>query len=223
MRMPLPSWIALLPLAFALHGAGGSENLFFDGYGGGRLLAIARDRGIAVVCPPTIPFGLSPNVLTRFLEELRKDVPFDPARVGLVGHSLGAVTASRLAMMRPDAVNGAVCIAGFADLPRRGDAPARRVYHAELDPLFPFEGTRAMVENAKARGEDIELVTVANEGHTLVVGEVLDQAIDWLLARPACQSATTKPNASAPVTSPMNTGVLRSAPSESNPSPGPTK
>jgi predicted esterase len=222
-RQFVPEGAGPFPLVVAFHGAGGDENMFFDGYGGGRLLAIARARGIAVVCPPTIPFGLSPNVLTRFLDELRKDVPFDPSRVGLVGHSLGAVTASRLTTMRPDRVNGAVCIAGFADLPQRGGAPPRRVYLAELDPLFPLAATRAVVDAAKARGEEIELVTIAHEGHTLVVGEVLDQAVDWLLARPACQSAATKPTASAPVTSPMNTGVPRSAPSESNPSPGPTK
>lgn len=222
-RQFVPEGVGPFPLVVAFHGAGGDENMFFDGYGGGRLLAIARARGIAIVCPPTIPFGLSPNVLTRFLEELRKDVPFDPSRVGLLGHSLGAVTASRLATMRPDAVNGAVCIAGFADLPRRGAAPPRRVYLAELDPLFPLAATRAVVDAATARGEEIELVTVAHEGHTLVVGEVLDQAVEWLLARPACQSAATKPTASAPVTRPMNTGVPRSAPSESKPSPGPTK
>lgn len=222
-RQFVPEGVGPFPLVVAFHGAGGDENMFFDGYGGGRLLAIARARGIAVVCPPTIPFGLSPNVLTRFLDELRKDVPFDPSRVGLLGHSLGAVTASRLATMRPDRVAGAVCIAGFAELPQRGDAPPRRVYLAELDPLFPLAATRAVVDAATARGEQIELLTVAHEGHTLVVGEVLDQAIDWLLARPARQTATTKPTASAPVTRPMNTGVPRSADSESSPSAGPTK
>ncbi|MCE2883616.1 MAG: hypothetical protein LW806_01775 [Planctomycetaceae bacterium] len=195
------------PLVIAFHGAGGDENLFFDGYGGGRLLDLARERRIAVVCPPTIPFGVSPNVLPKFLEELAKDVPFDPARVGLVGHSLGAATASRLAVLRPESINGAVCIAGFADLARKVDVPPRIVFLAALDPLFPLASTRAAVEAARERGDAIEVVVVENEGHTLVVGEVIAQAVDWLLARAPRATATTPPTQSAPTTPAMNTGV----------------
>lgn len=222
-RQFVPPGDGPFPLLIALHGAGGDENLFFDGYGGGRLLAAARERGVAVVCPPTVPFGISPNVLPKFLEALARDVPFDPARVGLIGHSLGAVTASRLAVLRPESINGAVCIAGYADLPRKVKSPPRRVYLAELDPLFALDGMQATIGTAKGRGEDIEVVVVPNEGHTLVVGEVVDQAIDWLLARPACSSAPTKPTASAPSTSPMNTGVPKPADSEASPSAGPRK
>lgn len=222
-RQFVPPGEGPFPLIIALHGAGGDENLFFDGYGGGRLLEVARERGIAVVCPPTIPFGISPNVLPKFLEALAKDVPFDASRVGLVGHSLGAVTASRLAVLRPESINGAVCIAGYADLPRKVKAPPRMVYLAELDPLFALDGMRASIEGAKARGDDIDLVVVPNEGHTLVVGEVIDQAVAWLLARPACTTAPTKPTASAPSTIPMNTGVPKPAESDAKPSAGPTK
>lgn len=195
------------PLVIAFHGAGGDENLFFDGYGGGRLLQLARERRIAVVCPPTIPFGVSPNVLPKFLEELAKDVPFDPTRVGLVGHSLGAATASRLAVLRPEAMNGAVCIAGFADLARKVDAPPRLVFLAALDPLFPLASTRAAVDGARERGDAIEVVVVENEGHTLVVGEVIAQALDWLLARAPRATAKAPPTQSAPTTPAMNTGV----------------
>ncbi|MFM7259595.1 MAG: hypothetical protein ACKO3W_03230 [bacterium] len=206
-RQFVPEGEGPFPLVLAFHGAGGDENLFFDGYGGGRLLELAREKRVAVVCPPTIPFGVSPNVLPRFLEELAKDVPFDPARVGLVGHSLGAATASRLAMLRPEAINGAACIAGFADLARNVDAPPRIVFLAALDPLFPLASTRASVEVAQARGDVIEIVVVENEGHTLVVGEVIAQALDWLLARAPRTTAKTAPTQSAPTTQPMKTGV----------------
>lgn len=222
-RQFVPEGDGPFPLIVAFHGAGGDENMLFDGYGGGRLLAIARERGIAVVCPPTVPFGLSPNVLVRFLEELGRDVPFDPARVGLLGHSLGAATASRLAVLAPDCVNGAACIAGFADLARKVDAPPRRIYLAELDPIFPLGATRASVDAARARGEAVEFVEVPHEGHTLVVGEVLDQAVDWLLARAPRTRASAPPTASAPSTAPMKTDGPPPAAPTTSPIPGPTK
>ncbi len=40
-----------LPLVIALHGAGGSENLFFDGYGRGLVADLAAARGWLVVAP----------------------------------------------------------------------------------------------------------------------------------------------------------------------------
>ena len=113
--------------------------------------------------------------------------------------------------------------AGFADLPRKVEAPPRRVYLAELDPLFPLEATRASVDAASRRGEAIELVVVPNEGHTLVVGEVVDQAVEWLVARTPRTTASTPPTQSAPSTSPMNTPVPAPADSDARPSAGPRK
>ncbi len=234
-RQYVPEGDGPFPLVIAFHGAGGDENLFFDGYGGGRLLQLAKDRRIAVVCPPTIPFGVSPNVLPKFLEELQRDVRFDANRVGLLGHSLGAATASRLAVLRPDLTSGVVCIAGFADAARSLKNPApsapRRVYLAEFDPLFPLEQTRGSITKAVAAGHDIEVVVVPDEGHTLVVGEVLAQAMDWLLARQPRTSAIKPPTTSAPSTAPMNvpTNLPASGPvpadaaSEVKPNAGPMK
>lgn len=211
------------PLVVAFHGAGGDENMFFDGYGAGALLELARRGGFAVVCPPTVPFGLSPALLERFLDEIAKDVAFDRGRVLLVGHSLGAVTASRLAVLRPDLVAGAACIAGFTDLAREGRAAPRHVFAARLDPLFDAASMRAIVDDARARGQSIEWTELPHEGHTLVVGEALPQAIAWLFALPARTAANANPTTSAPSTSPMKKGVPAPDASVSSPSPGPTK
>ncbi len=221
-RQYVPEGDGPFPLVIAFHGAGADENMFFDGYGEGALLKLAKSRRVAVVCPPTVPFGVSPNVLDRFLDEVAKSIPFDRSRVLLVGHSMGAITASRLAALKPTLVAGAACIAGFSEPERHAEQlPPRRVFLAELDPLFPLEQTRATVEAAQRQGGSIELTVVPHEGHTLVVDRVLPQAIDWLLARPARTTATTKPTASTPSTSPMKTGSPAPAEKDASPSAGP--
>lgn len=218
-RQFVPEAKGPLPLLIAFHGAGGDENLFFDGYGG-VLKSLAAERGVAVVCPPTVPFGLSPAVLERFLDEVARDIEIDRTRVLLVGHSMGAATASRLASLRPKLVRGAACIAGFSDVERKEPPAARRVWLAALDPLFALAPTQASVEAAAKRSPNIELTVVPHEGHTLVVGEVLAQAIDWLLA---LSTAKTEPAASAPRMSPMKTGVPAPAANAASPIAGPMK
>ena len=222
-RQFVPEGTGPFPLVIAFHGAGGDENMFFDGYGTGALRELAQKRGLAVACPPTIPFSLSPRLLERYIEQIALDVPIDRTRVFLLGHSMGAIAASRLAVGANALVAGAACIAGFADSPKDAAAAPRAVYLAELDPIFAAAGVGAAVDAAKSRGLPIELTRVPHEGHTLVVGQVIAQAIDWLLARPARTTATTNPTASTPSTSPMKTGVPASAANDSNPSAGPRK
>jgi dienelactone hydrolase len=222
-RQFVPEGTGPFPLVIAFHGAGGDENMFFDGYGDGALKRAASGEGIAVVCPPTVAFGLSPNLLDALIDEVAKDVPIDRTRVALLGHSLGAVTASRLAVLKPHLVTGAVCIAGFADLARDGMPAPRKVFLAELDPLFPKESTSATVASATRRGEDIHLEIVRHEGHTLVVGKVIPQAMRWILTREPRIQATPNPTASAPRTRPMNTGSPAPSDSEASPSSGPRK
>lgn len=222
-RQFVPEGSGPFPLVIAFHGAGADENMFFDGYGDGALLRSASGEAMIVVCPPTVAFGVSPNLLDAFIDELAKELPIDRNKVGLMGHSLGGVTASRLAVLKPNLITGAVCIAGFADLPRTGVPAPRHVMLAELDPLFPIESTRQTIEAARMRGENIELETIPHEGHTLVVGRVVPQAVRWLLSRPARISEAPKPTASAPSTTPMKTGAPNPSENVASPSSGPRK
>ena len=89
--------------------------------------------------------------------------------------------------------------------------------------LFPSESTSATIDAASRRGENIELEIVRHEGHTLVVGKVIPQAMRWILTREPRMQATRKPAASAPRTSPMNTGSPAPSESEASPSSGPRK
>jgi len=77
------------PLVIALHGAGGSENMFFDTYGAGKVKALCAKRGWHLV---------SPRVSGRFpgqvLGSLSKDWSIDTNKVFVIGHSMGAAAAS---------------------------------------------------------------------------------------------------------------------------------
>ncbi len=78
-----------LPLVLALHGAGGSENMFFDGYGDGKVVRMALERGWLIAAPRVGSGGRSSD-LDELIEELDRIYPVDRERVMLVGHSMGA-------------------------------------------------------------------------------------------------------------------------------------
>lgn len=174
-----------MPLVIAFHGAGGDECMFFEGYGRGKLRELAEREGFIAVCPATIPFAASPNLLEALVAEIAADLPVDRGRVYLLGHSLGAVTAGRLAALRPEGMRAAGLIAGFGDVARKSTPASRRLWAAELDPIFPASGLARQHADATAAGRGFELTVVPNEGHTLVVGSVLPEVVRWLLAQPA--------------------------------------
>ncbi|MBX7165202.1 MAG: alpha/beta fold hydrolase [Pirellulales bacterium] len=80
------------PLVVALHGAGGSENMFFDAYGHGAIVEQCARRGWYLVAPRSAGMGLSPAPL--IVAALAERFAIDPQRVFLVGHSMGAAQAS---------------------------------------------------------------------------------------------------------------------------------
>ncbi len=93
-----------VPVLFALHGIGGSENMFFDSYGNGIVPRLATERGWIVVAPKVellLGSGPAPKV-PEILAELAKRYPIDLKRVYLIGHSMGAGHAMQLAQKDPD-------------------------------------------------------------------------------------------------------------------------
>ncbi|MGE0709064.1 MAG: hypothetical protein AB7N76_00220 [Planctomycetota bacterium] len=165
-----------LPLLVAFHGAGGDENMFAWGYGGGALLREAAQRGLLVACPRTEAFFADPAAAYRdLLDELSRDYAFDRERVCLLGHSLGTVAIDRLLLTEPQGIAGVVC---FSGRPRR--TPARTlVFQGALDPF------QALAGRAPTDQPNLALRRLPGYGHTLLVGERLPEALDWLLgARP---------------------------------------
>jgi poly(3-hydroxybutyrate) depolymerase len=159
--------------------------MFFEGYGRGELQRLAERERFIAICPATVPFAASPNLLDALVAELAAELPIDRDRVYLLGHSLGAVTAGRLAALKPKSMRGAALIAGFSDVARKSTPATRRLWAAELDPIFSAESLAKQHSDAVAAGRPFELTRVPNEGHTLVVGAVLPEAVSWLLRLPA--------------------------------------
>lgn len=170
------------PLVIALHGMGGDENMFMDGYGAGAIKRLAAERGFVVVSPESGAMAY-PTSFDALVEAASAWSPIDRERVFLLGHSMGAGIASSIARQRPDAVAGVALIAGAGSFPGAGVAmPRTLVIGAESDMLVRAGMLHDAAQGARERGLPVESRTVPNTGHTLVVGAALPEVIDWFLA-----------------------------------------
>jgi predicted esterase len=172
-----------LPLVVALHGAGGDENMFFDGYGAGRIKEIARSKGFLVVTPRVGFAGLDATAFDAIVQAMIYDYAVDPKRIYVIGHSMGAGAAFALASARSDRIAAACCIAGGPmGAPPKVCAPML-VYAGELDPMAGASALEKGVLRMKDAKLDVEFRRAQGYGHTLVVGEKLPEIVDWLLAK----------------------------------------
>lgn len=168
------------PVVVALHGAGGDENLFFDGYGAGRIKSLAAERGLVVAAPATYAIAANPALLDALLDRLAALHPIDGKRVYVLGHSLGAMAAAGLA--DSPRVAAVCCIAGGGVVSTKQACPML-VVAGGLDPIFPADRLARAQALARAMGVEVEMRIKGDWGHTLIVGEFLPEALDWLLAR----------------------------------------
>ncbi len=170
-----------VPLLIALHGAGGDESMFLDGYGAGVLKSIADKRGLLVVAPRTELLIGNATILDELIAAIGQDYQVDTSRIYLLGHSLGAGAAAGLSVQRPDTIAAACLIAGFGRFSPGKPIPPTLAIAGELDPLMKASQVEAGAAKAKAGGLPVELRMIKGRGHTLIVGEQLPEAIDWLL------------------------------------------
>ena len=111
-----------VPLVLALHGAGGSENLFCDGYGNGEIVRQCAARKWLLAAPRV---GLGGGVdLPALAAVLGARYPVDAERVFVVGHSMGAMAACAQVMRAPGAFAAAAMLGGGGAV-QRGDGLAK--------------------------------------------------------------------------------------------------
>lgn len=173
---------APLPLVVALHGAGGDENMFLEGYGAGCIAKLATERGFLVASPGIGLGAFGARDFDALVTALVYDYAVDRKRVFVVGHSMGAGAAFKLAEERATSLAGVVCIAGGPMAPNDGPIARTRVIAGEIDALVGLKRLQQGVDACRAKGAAIDLVVAKGAGHTLVVGEELPRAIEWLFA-----------------------------------------
>lgn len=149
------------PLVVALHGAGGDENMFGYAYGRGILGQLALAKGAIVICPRSEVLLRDPASFDALVAAVSASYPVDSSRVYLLGHSLGAMAAARILPNQAGKVAAAFLFAGAA----RSEQPPVRALRGQIDPLG-FGGGGAEV--------------VPDYGHTLLVGDRMAEALDWL-------------------------------------------
>jgi len=181
------------PLVIALHGAGGDENDFFDGYNESPLKPEAERLGFLVVCPkgraPDSGYrGAAERDVFDVLAEVRREYRIDPRRIYLMGHSMGAFAAWRLGAEHPDLFASLGLISGGGD---PGEASKLRdipqyVVHGARDQVVPVARSRSMVEALRKAGAPVVYVELPEAGHYETVAAQLRPILEFFAghARP---------------------------------------
>jgi pimeloyl-ACP methyl ester carboxylesterase len=176
-----------IPLVIALHGAGGNEHLFFEGYGLGIVLKEAARRGWAVIAPRAEP-GLAH--IGAALEVAHKLLPLDPKRIYLMGHSMGGAHSFAAIAQFPDRFRAVAIFAG-AGQPTRvpPDLPIlMTVGEQELAML------KNNIENAYRRLQGLNLKVLDYKkydgcDHLMIVREAMPDAFAFFDRAPERQTS----------------------------------
>lgn len=167
------------PILFAFHGAGGSENMFFETYGAGRLIELASQRGWIVVAPRHPLLGMPMNY-REMIELLKPFFPIDEQQVFLLGHSMGAGEVVRQMSLELPPPQAEVGIGGGG---RSADNAATRatpwwIAAGELD--FGRGGARALANRLKQLDCQVEYREYADVEHMVIVQAALDDLFQYL-------------------------------------------
>ncbi len=140
-----------LPLVIALHGAGGSENMFFDAYGAGKIVELCRQRGWMLVAPRLSFFGLGMSA-DHLIAEIGRLYPIDGRQVFVVGHSMGAAQAVSLAQRVAKPFVAVAAIGGGGRVGAAGDWTQTEFLVIAGDQDFGRPGAQRLSQALRAAG-----------------------------------------------------------------------
>lgn len=197
------------PLVIALHGLGGNEDGFMDGYSG-RIPELAEKYGYIAVAPLGyrtdgfygFSYGndaasrrkqeLSEQDVMQVLMRVRRDYKIDETRIYLMGHSMGAIGTWFLGAKYPDIWTALGTVAGTGNpqsIARMKHIP-QFVVHGDADPTVPVGGSRAMVAEMKKLGVDHVYVEVPGGNHTDIAVPNFAAMFEFFAAKKKTASAT---------------------------------
>jgi predicted esterase len=158
-----------LPLVIALHGMGGSENLFFEGYGSGEVVRLCQQRGWLLVAPRTTGLHFAAPV-QAVLDEVARLYPVDGRHVFIVGHSMGAAQAVAAAVQAPGRFAAVAAVSGGNRVARSGGLEKLPFFVAAGDRDFALKWSGALARDLRGAGvRTVRFKEYPDAEHILVV------------------------------------------------------
>ncbi len=169
-----------LPVLFAFHGAGGSENMFFDAYGAGEIVSLSNKAGYVLVCPrqPLLGGVLS---VEEMLGQLSNIVPIDTERVAVLGHSMGAAqTIAQVERGKPQTVRGAVILGGGRSISKPDMWRSIPVFAGAGERDFGKRGVQQFAASCRKEGGVVREEIYEAIEHLGIVQVALPDVFSWL-------------------------------------------
>ncbi len=168
-----------LPVVVLFHGAGGSENMFFETYGAGGAVQAGLERGWLVVATRQALTGMSLDA-AQILDELAQVFPLDRQRVYFLGHSMGAGQVATQVGKHPD-LPLAVAAIGGGGRPGNLAAAARVPWYVAAGSLdFGKSGARSLSQSLqRAGGKQVIYREFPDVEHMVIVQAALDEAFQF--------------------------------------------
>jgi predicted esterase len=165
-------------LVFAFHGAGGSENMFFETYGAGRLIELAKARDWVVVCPRQGLTGLSIQVASMIpMLESELGLSFD--RVFFVGHSMGAAQAIEQVSKSQERISAVAAIGGGGS-PQKADPLVKIPFFVSAGERdFGRSNARRLRDTLNSFGCKVDYSEYKDVEHLTIVQACLDELFQF--------------------------------------------
>ncbi len=161
-----------LPLLLLLHGSGRDGLSLMD-----KWHKLAAKEGIVVAAPESLNPKVwiapddGPDFLRDIVESVKSELPIDPGRVYLFGHSGGASFSLQMAVSESQYFAAAAVHAGRLheeSYPMADEAKRKipiKILVGTKDPYFPLAKVRATRDALEERGFPIELAEIPGHDH----------------------------------------------------------
>ncbi|MGF1578083.1 MAG: alpha/beta hydrolase family esterase [Gemmataceae bacterium] len=160
-----------VPMVVALHGVGGSENIFFDAYNRGELVRLCKRRGWMLMAPLTTGFSFT-TPTPEIIDSLSHRYPIDRTKVFVLGHSMGAGQAIAVAQSHPERFAGVVALGGSRPVTEVKKIQAIPFLIGVGDKDFALGGAKRLAKDLKDGGvNSVGLHIYPNIEHIMVVIE----------------------------------------------------
>ncbi|MBM4002112.1 MAG: hypothetical protein FJ295_02330 [Planctomycetes bacterium] len=160
------------PVLFLFHGAGGSENMFFDAYGAGRAVDLGTERRWLVIATRQTLFN---NIdCKEILDILHDYFPIDRKRVFCIGHSMGAGQVVRQVTRHPQLMSAAAALGGGGRVGQPESVRHVRWFVGAGEADFGRGGAVNLVRSLEKSGANATYREYKQVEHMMIVQAALD-------------------------------------------------